>query len=146
MIVGPVDVVTQEGVVDVLLKTLEEFDPRGSRPYLWAWDVGSVRPTIRSRCLMEWCPGRFPVDSEAMEAAKAAVSASLTGSVAGVVEAFAAVEDGWKDMGDAFLRGAAEDLSRREGTKHLGLWERVRDLLRVHDTPSFHEAVTGFLP
>jgi hypothetical protein len=42
---------------DVLLKTIEEFDPDGTRPFLWAWDLGGVTLTLRSRCLIQFCPG-----------------------------------------------------------------------------------------
>lgn len=56
VLVGPLDEVAP-GTSDVLLKTLEEFDPRGIRPFLWAWDLGGVSPTIRSRCVCQYSPG-----------------------------------------------------------------------------------------
>jgi hypothetical protein len=54
--VGPLDEISP-AVADVLLKTLEDFNPAGIRPFLWAWDLGGVIPTIRSRCLQEFVPG-----------------------------------------------------------------------------------------
>lgn len=56
VLLGPLDEITPQ-VGDVLLKTLEEFDPSGVRPFLWAWDLGGVIPTIRSRCLGVYAPG-----------------------------------------------------------------------------------------
>jgi hypothetical protein len=56
VVVGPMDEVAP-GTSDVLLKTLEEFDPTGIRPFLWAWDLGGVSPTIRSRCVCFYVPG-----------------------------------------------------------------------------------------
>lgn len=56
VVIGPLDEVRAE-TADVLLKTLEEFDPEGVRPFLWARDLGSVIPTIRSRCLQQFCVG-----------------------------------------------------------------------------------------
>ena len=56
VVVGPMDELAP-ATSDVLLKTIEEFDPRGVRPFLWAWDLGGVSPTIRSRCLTLFAPG-----------------------------------------------------------------------------------------
>lgn len=54
-IVGPLDLASPSSS-DVLLKVLEDStgDPQ---PILWAVDIGRVRPTVRSRCLLSWCPG-----------------------------------------------------------------------------------------
>lgn len=49
VVVGPLDEMRPE-VSDVLLKTLEEPIEHGVEPYLWAWDLGGVSPTVRSRC------------------------------------------------------------------------------------------------
>ncbi len=59
VLVGPVDEVNP-ATSDVLLKTIEEFDPEGTRPFLWAWDLGGVSHTLRSRCLLQFCPGVDP--------------------------------------------------------------------------------------
>ena len=55
-LLGPMDEVRPE-TADVLLKSLEDFSGKGPRPYLWAWDRGSVMPTVMSRTLAVWCPG-----------------------------------------------------------------------------------------
>lgn len=56
VVVGPIDEVRPD-TADILLKTLEDPNPVGVRPFLWARDLGSVLPTIRSRCLLEFVPG-----------------------------------------------------------------------------------------
>lgn len=161
VVVGPVDVLTQEGAVDALLKTLEEFTPRMSRPFLWAWDVGQVRPTVVSRCLSEWCPGQVVLDRDLVAAAKVVVDAALARSVVGVIEGFLEVsrpsgdegpssgkgsKDQWRDVGDEFLQAVARDLSRRQGSGHLWLWEQVRPVFQSRDTPSYVETLARFLP
>ncbi len=55
-LLGPMDEVRPE-TADVLLKSLEDYEGKGPRPYLWARDLGSVMPTIVSRTLTRWCPG-----------------------------------------------------------------------------------------
>lgn len=57
VVVGPLDEVTP-AVSDVLLKTLEEYTGGTIRPFLWAWDLGGVMPTIRSRSLHVFVPGK----------------------------------------------------------------------------------------
>ena len=42
---------------DVLLKTIEDFNPSGVRPFLWAFDLGGVSNTLKSRCVLQFCPG-----------------------------------------------------------------------------------------
>lgn len=145
VIIGPMDILSQEGVVDALLKSIEEFDPELTRPYLWAWDIGGVRPTIRSRCVTEWCPGSLPLDQAMLEAAQSVVSAHLSGSTSAVLEAFATIKASWKDAADDFMVAVAHTISsRRDEEAVVHLWGRVRPLFR--GTPSYNEAVLGFLP
>jgi hypothetical protein len=144
VVVGPIDVLTLEGVADVFLKTLEERNPRGPRPFLWAWDLGSVRPTIQSRCLVEWCPGTVRYDKTTTEAARAAVDASLARSTAGVIEAFDEVRKGWKDDGDDFLRAAVQVLAGRTEPNRLQLWASIRPLF-MSGAVTCDEALAGFL-
>ena len=56
VLMGPLDVMKSEAAADVLLKTLEEYNPDAVLPVMWAMDAGNVRSTIRSRCLEVWCP------------------------------------------------------------------------------------------
>lgn len=143
VVVGPMDLLTQEGIVDIFLKTLEENNPKYPRPYLWAWDLGSVRPTIQSRCLMEWCPGQLLIEKKITESAKSAVQASLSGSVASLIEAFNEVRENWKEDGDDFLVAVAQELSTLSGVDKFRLWSRVRELPIGKTTCD--EALAGFL-
>lgn len=59
VVVGPLDEISPE-VGDVFLKTLEERSAHTPQPFLWAWDLGGVSPTLRSRCRAYWCPGVDP--------------------------------------------------------------------------------------
>lgn len=145
LVVGPVDILTQEGVIDILLKTIEEFDPRNARPYLWAWGIGSVRPTIQSRCLLEWCPGQMLLDPALLEVARTAIDATLRGSTVGVLEAFAELRDGWKDSTGDFPAAVAQILAARRDGDASRLWVRLRPLLAFGNL-SYHEALAGFLP
>lgn len=144
VIVGPIDVLTLEGVVDIFLKTLEERHPYNPRPYLWAWDIGSVRPTIQSRCLLEWCPGVERYDKSLVDAAKSLVDSALSRSTAGVVEAFAEVRKDWSSDGQDFLRAAVHVIARRTEPDRLVLWSSVRPLL-CGGAVTCDEALVGFL-
>lgn len=50
LMAGPLDTISKADILDILLKSIEE--PLEGAPYLilWAHDLGSVSPTIRSRC------------------------------------------------------------------------------------------------
>lgn len=50
LMAGPLDSILKADVLDTLLKSIEE--PLNGSPHLilWAYDLGSVAPTIRSRC------------------------------------------------------------------------------------------------
>lgn len=50
-------------VQDVLLKVLEEHDARRVTILLAVNDIGTVMPTVRSRCHERWCGGEFVVPS-----------------------------------------------------------------------------------
>lgn len=148
LVVGPVDVGTSDGVNDPLLKVLEEPDPTYPRVHLWAWDEGEVRPTIRSRCLAEWSPGRWPVDGTATTAARAVVRAHMAGDAAGVVDAMMGVQgDAWS--APAVFRALAAEIAPALGGKDVGraveLWRRVRSVTGSR-VVSWHEALSAVLP
>jgi len=68
LVVGPMDNATVFAA-DALLKKVEEFNGELVMPILWAFDIGGVRPTIRSRCLSRWAPasGEDDEDVELMQ-------------------------------------------------------------------------------
>ena len=126
LIIGPMDH-AWPSATDVLLKTLEEFDPAVLRPVLWAHDEGGVRGTIRSRCLRQWCPGPEVTDESLMDQAKALVDASLDGNQALVLETL-------RDMEGDVLLAATQILRHRPmGIREVLLWDRVREVLRFYN-------------
>lgn len=132
VVVGPLDVASQ-ATSDVLLKTLEEFDPEGIRPFLWAWDLGGVSKTVRSRCVCQFAPGVDERLVSYLPVGKQMVSDYLTRDYVGLVE-------GWKESkGDEelVLRAVIEELSgHMKGDsvepRVLNLWEALRPLCGPH--------------
>lgn len=132
VVVGPLDEASS-ATSDVLLKTLEEFDPRGVRPFLWAWDLGGVSKTIRSRCVCQFAPGTDERLTDYLPVGRQMVSAYLTRDYVGLIE-------GWKESkGDeeVVLRAVVEDLlSHMAGDpvdpRVLDLWEALRPLCGPH--------------
>jgi hypothetical protein len=138
IVVGPLDRALPAST-DVLLKSIEEFNPDIVRPVLWANDETEVSTTIRSRCLRRWCPGQKVVDEDVMEAARQLVTEALGGHRASVVELLNDRDP--RDM----LVGAAQALNERgidDETEEL--WERVRATL-CHRNPTATEALAAFL-
>lgn len=162
MVIGPVDILTYDWVMDMLLKVLEETHPLAPQPFLWAYDIGSVRPTIQSRCLPEWCPGIVALDRQSMELAKSVISSSMARSNVGVLSTMIGgfsefkskrgdSEDGetkavtWDECGEDFLRAAALVISRTRDIEHLRLWRRLRPLMLSRNPPPVTEVLAGFL-
>lgn len=140
IVVGPMDRALPAST-DVLLKTLEEFDPRVFRPVLWAYDEGGVRPTIRSRCVRRWCPGDEIRDEELLSRVAGLVEASLSQDRPAVLSFLR------ETTGPEVLLAASQVLRDRGVSltaKELGLWERVREALRVRN-PSVNEIKAVFL-
>lgn len=137
IIVGPMDH-AWPSATDVLLKTLEEFDPNIFRPVLWAYDEGGVRGTIRSRCLRKWCPGDEVVDDEMLEKVGGLIDASLKRDRAVVLETLKELE------GDVLVAAAQVLKSRSMGPGEQGLWERLRQALK-YTSPSATEIKVVFL-
>lgn len=138
LVIGPLDKALPAST-DVLLKSIEEFNPDIVRPVLWANDETEVSGTIRSRCLRRWCPGSILLDEEVMEVVRQLVSESLGGHRASVVELLN--EQDPRNM----LVGAAQALAEQgidEDTKDL--WGRVRKALRYRN-PTMTETLATFL-
>lgn len=138
VVVGPLDRALPAST-DVLLKSIEEFNPEVVRPVLWAHDDTEVSSTIRSRCLRQWCPGDIVLDEDVMEASRQLVSESLGRHRASIVEILSDRDP--REM----LVGAAQALHERGiDDETRGLWESVRETLH-HRNPTATEALAAFL-
>lgn len=138
VVIGPMDWARQNAT-DVLLKTLEEFDPRVVCPVLWAHDESEVSPTIRSRCLRQWCPGEIVTDEEVATRARDLVNEALDRRYASVVELL-------KEQDPRQMLEAASDILRERGIDKTTrrLWESVRAASKARE-PSMNEVVAAFL-
>lgn len=127
VLVGPVDE-ANPATSDVLLKTIEEFDPDGTRPFLWAWDLGGVSRTLRSRCILKFCPGNDP-RGEAHEAtARVLLRAYAEGDWVTLIEEV-------KEYPDlpGVLRSVTDHLPSKLSVpdpepRYIRLWEELREL------------------
>lgn len=129
LLIGPLDRARQQAT-DVLLKVIEEFDPKGVRPVVWAHDIGGVAPTIRSRCLHRWCPGEESVDETLMNFAFELIDAYLTGDCATVIEIIdQQSKTDAPDLLEAVVKALSTNLEQMDGDRYA-LWVRVRRLLQ----------------
>jgi len=130
---GPVDKAAQSAT-DVLLKVIEEFDPQGVRPLLWAYDLGSVSNTIRSRCLHRWCPYAEENPTPDTTTAEAVLNDVLRGDragVIGIIHRYLKAADDAKEATPRLLECLALVLADQPdelyGTRY-DLWQSVRRL------------------
>lgn len=140
ILVGPMDEV-QAQTSDVLLKSLEEFDPRGVRPFLWAWDLGGVSSTVKSRCVCLFAPGTDDRLSDIRPLGMSLLKAFKTRDWVGLVEILRG-DDGSKEEGAKkapamdlalLLRSTVDELARTleapEPDPRLdALWVQLRPL------------------
>ena len=143
VLVGPVDEITPE-TSDVLLKTIEDFSPRGVRPFLWAWDLGGVSLTLRSRCISKFCPGVDTRVEEHVSTARSVLKSYMAGDWVTLIEALKEHQDL-----PILLRAVVEELTPGMVTlnpdpRHTTLWEVLRDLFGPAPLTSAR-VVGGFL-
>lgn len=139
LVIGPLD--RSQGIAtDVLLKSLEGFDPEVGRPVLWAWSLEGVSPTIRSRTWAVWAPGEKVLDEDLLIEVKYLVRASLRQDAVEIVQRWGEMEvteDFLLCLGRAVL-DVSGDL------KGLSLWSSLRPILQ-HQKPTKHEVLTALL-
>jgi len=127
VLVGPVDEVNP-ATSDVLLKTIEEFNPDGTRPFLWAWDLGGVSLTLRSRCVLRFCPGADTRTEDYLSVAESLVGAYREGDWVTVIETVKESEGS-----DLLIRAVVDLLAPKLAVtdpdpRHVSLWECLRPL------------------
>lgn len=141
LVIGPMDILSVDGVEDVLLKTLEEPLPGVARPYLWAYDVATVRKTIRSRCLEVWCPGQ-PTAPKSLPLVQDLIRAVKDKSIPGILDVLGD-NTKWKEIGVDVLQAIPMVLDVKSKSD-MRLWSEIRDCM--YDDVSFHEVLGRFLP
>ena len=128
LMVGPLDLATPEAA-DALLKTLEEVSKTSLRLVLWTDYLKEVIPTIRSRCLVTWCPpGKTWLDplSYMDGPAKDLERAWASKDWAKVMSLVEESGKAWPDL----LKVFCSNLSKRvEDPEALRSWERIRPAL-----------------
>lgn len=140
VVLGPVDNIPVQAA-DSMLKPLEEFDARNVQPLLWARDAGDVLPTVRSRCLLEWCPAGPDPDLPHLDKAQKIVEAAISRDWATVVSVLK--EDKAAEM-HHIVAATASVFAQMKGTHWMPLWLQVRKVLRSKN-PSRTELVSAFM-
>lgn len=123
VVVGPMDQ-SRDRSSDVLLKSIEEFDHKIVQPLLWAYDLGEVRPTVRSRSLAVWCPSDdfFP-EPPLVDKVDDLFEALAQRDVFLIGEILKGIDD-YRGLLDAFSYVAFRDQSEFR----LKVWESLRPL------------------
>lgn len=141
VVIGPMDRIVSLKASDGLLKLIEEHHDE-VQPVLWAFDIGGVSPTIRSRCLDRWCPQVEGDEDDELEGdGRALVRASLEGQL-WLIPGLVKKND--KKLGD-LLGIAADAIIADWSADSMVLWERVR-VTAMHKNPTPIEVVSAFLP
>lgn len=130
VLVGPVDEMNS-ATSDVLLKTIEEFDPDGTRPFLWAWDLGGVLHTLQSRCIVRFCSGTDTRTESYVTMAASLLKAYLDGDWVTLIEDVREQENF-----DLLLRALIDILAVKlvapdSHPRYLALWDCLRSLFRA---------------
>jgi hypothetical protein len=139
IIVGPL-CRASPATTDVLLKTIEEVDPARVRPVFWATSDTEVSATVRSRCLLRWCPGVEETNEALLASVRTTLRACLESDVASIIESTKGCEV------EPFLRAFVQALAEHgNDTASDRVWLSVRRLLR-HREPTLLEFLAALLP
>lgn len=125
IVVGPLDKATPEAA-DALLKTLEDLQDTPLKICLWAESLNGVRPTIRSRTFMKWCPGN-EAPHYLNEAANQVVDAMGKGDIASLIRIFKETQEA-SELAKALCQPLAESMSKNPNM-YLQVWANLRPLL-----------------
>ena len=144
VLIGPMDRATPKAS-DGLLLTIEE-NPGVIEAILWAYDLGEVSPTLRSRCLDRWCPKTEDLEDDELEGdGRRLVDAALNNrawEIPALVRKYDA--KGNKRLTE-LLAVVSEALSANWSEQTMGLWERVRSVA-LHRNPTSIEIIAALLP
>lgn len=148
VVAGPMDQTKGLKSEDAMLKGIEQFSDY-VLPILWAFDLGGVKPTIRSRCLSVWAPatGHEEVDEEVEAVARELLSASIGGYYEKIPGLVAKVGKKGSKSGreQKLLAEVVEAMTAmKDDPKVASLWERVREVARWRN-PTPIEIISAFV-
>jgi len=124
LVLGPMDLANDKSC-DVLLKSIEEIDPEGTFPILWANDLSEVRETIVNRCLCVWKGGdRTVLDKEVEVRAVQLVDAVTTNDL-NLISRLVRDSKDLRALGDGVAREVSERFQKGD-LSALAVWERLR--------------------
>lgn len=136
VVVGPLDEISPS-VGDVLLKTVEEFNPMCIRPFLWARDLGGVLPTLRSRCLHEFVAGEDSRVSVSRPQADKLLKAYTQKNWTDIVSELKESKGDEEFVLLALVEAVQERLlAGRDTGEMLVLWRSLRSFFETREAPS----------
>jgi hypothetical protein len=145
VVIGPLDRVGSSKASDGLLKSIEEHTELVV-PVLWAHDLGGVSPTIKSRCLVRWCPQVGVDDDDEIQGdGRALVAAVLNNrlwDVPTLVKKYDVKDN--KRLPD-LIGVIAQAVTADWSPEGAALWERVR-LVAQHPNLTSIEVIAALLP
>jgi len=145
IVVGPMDAI-RAGSSDALLKSIEEYEAPRVRPFLWAWDLGEVSPTILSRVMPIWVPGPKGAqpETELTDSGAKVIQACLSGSLASVIKIVEEAKGKERELLVEASRALSEVLIQ-DPEKGLDVWDSIREALSI-STVSRAQCVLALWP
>ena len=114
-------------VMDTFLKTLEDHDNSKLDLCLWVTDIGSVTPTVKSRCFLVWCGAEHEEDKipENLDECEKFLSDLEKGYIAECIGVILKT----KSSVEEFLKGITYCLTKN---RDMEMWQRIRPLYSLN--------------
>lgn len=119
IVLGPMDR-TKAQSSDILLKIVEEPRANSHVAVLWAFDLGGVSGTLRSRCRAIWSPADAVLDETMLADARQGLLDALSGKAGDLSLRMTR----WKGKESELLDAICKNLARDR--KALALWPSLR--------------------
>ena len=138
MIVLGLDKATDK-VMDTFLKTLEDHDSDKLDVCVWVSDIGSVIPTVKSRCFQVWCSAEHEEDKipenldECEQLLRNMESEYVAESISTILKTKSSVDD--------LLKGITYCLTKN---RNMEMWQRLRPLYELNRPTKLELAVALF--
>lgn len=125
LVLGPMDL-ANEKACDVLLKSIEEIDPEGTLPILWATDLSEVRHTIANRCICVWKGGGRTVLDKDMEVRAAQLVDAVLDDDLNLITRLVGETKDLKALGEGIAREVSERAQKGGNSGVLVVWQQLR--------------------